>query len=373
MTTTPATPDLDVARIEQFAARLLGVYNGAMLTLMIDLGNRVGLFDAAAKGPGTSADLAKRADLNERYVREWLGAMVTGGMIEYDPATSTYRLPVEHAVCLTGSGQGNMASLSGIARFLGKNVPGVARAFHEGGGVPYTEFFPEFNDFADSVARGTYDELLVESWVPLAPELTKRLARGVRVADIGCGTGHSTNVLARAYPRSRFLGFDISKNFIERAKAEANEYGLSNATFEVLDVTGLPSQPPFDVIFAFDMVHDMTDAPAVLKRVHDALATGGTFVMVEPAASSNLEDNIANPIAPLMYTASTLHCVTVSLAYGGPGLGLVWGEQRARESLAQAGFASVAVHPAPGDPFNAVFVAQPAASKANAVLEPAAI
>src|SRR5262249_50425957 len=163
----------------------------------IDLGNRVGLFAAAAEGPGTSADLAKRAGLRERYVREWLGAMVTGGIFEYDPRERIYRLPAEHPMPLTGARAGNMAHLSGIARFLGKNVPKVAAAFGDGGGVPYTEYFPEFTDFADMVQRGTFDSLLVESWLPLAPGLTERLATGARVADIGCGVGHSTNVMAR--------------------------------------------------------------------------------------------------------------------------------------------------------------------------------
>src|SRR5262249_55024651 len=131
---------------------------------------------------------------------------------------------------------------------------------------------------------------------------------------------------------------------------------LSNVTFEALDVVGLPVEPPFDAVFACDMVHDLPDPGRTLRRVHDALVPGGQLLMVEPAASSELGDNTANPIAPLMYTASTLHCLTVSLAYGGPGLGMVWGEQSAKRLLAESGFVDIAVHPAPGDPFNAVFV-----------------
>lgn len=353
--TTPPVAAIDEARVDQFAGQLIGLYNGAMLTLMIDLGNRVGLFAAAAEGPGTSVELAERAALNERYVREWLGAMVTGGIFEYEPTTGTYSLPREHSVLLTGSGSGNMAHLSGIARFLGKNVPKVAEAFRDGGGVPYAEYFPEFTDFADLVQRGTFDGLLIDSWLPLAPGLTDLLRSGARVADIGCGVGHSTNLMARAFPASTFIGYDISEHFIDRAETEARKYGVSNVSFEALDVMAIPVEPPFDAVLACDMVHDVPDPGGALRRVHDALAPDGHFIMVEPAASSKLSENTANPIAPLMYTASTLHCLTVSLAYGGPGLGLVWGEQSARQLLVESGFVGITVHPAPGDPFNAIF------------------
>src|SRR5262249_13151879 len=172
----------------------------------------------------------------------------------------------------------------------------------------------------------------------------------------GCGVGHSTNVMARAYPASTFVGYDISEHFIELARAEAREYGLSNVTFEAIDVTALPVEPPFDAVFACDMVHDLPDPGGALRRVRDALVPDGQLVMVEPAASSELGGNTANPIAPLMYTASTLHCLTVSLAYGGPGLGLLWGEQAAKQLLVETGFTDIAMHPAPGDPFNAVYV-----------------
>ncbi len=361
--TTPITTAQDP--VEEFLIQLIGFYTGGLLTLMIDLGNRVGLFAAAAEGPATGAELAKRADLHERYVREWLGAMVTGGIIEYDADTETYRLPPERAACLTGAGQSNLAHLSGIIRFLGKNVPDVARAFRDGGGVAYDKYFPAFSDFADAVSRGTYEELLVDAWLPLAPGLTERLAAGARVADLGCGTGASTTALARAFPNSSFTGFDIISDFIQRGRAEATERGLSNVAFEGRDAAELPIEPPYDVVFALDAIHDLPDPAGVLRRVREALVPGGTFVMVEPANSSRLAENLVNPIAPLMYTASTLHCVPVSLAHGGPGLGLVWGEESARALLAETGFAEVEMHPAPGDPFNAVYVARRPTDRAD--------
>jgi SAM-dependent methyltransferase len=355
--TTDTTRTFDPARAEAFAGRLFELYTGGMLTIMIDIGHRTGLFAAAAAGPATSAELAQRADLQERYVREWLGAMVTGGIVEHDPAAGTYRLPAEHAACLTGPGSANLAPVSRLGTHLAKHVDAVARAFREGGGVPYAAFRPEFTDVMDALGRGVFDELLVEALVPLVPGLGARLAAGARVADVGCGTGHAMVLLAAAYPASTFVGYDLADDAIARARSEAAAAGLANARFEARDAAGLTVEEPFDVVFVFDAVHDQVAPAAVLERIHAALAPGGTFVMVEPRASSDLAGNLANPLAPLLYSVSTMHCLTVSLAGGGAGLGAAWGEELARSMLADAGFGDVVVHEAPGDPLNAVFVA----------------
>ena len=354
---TAVAGQLDEARVEAFAGRLFELYTGGMLTFMIDIGHRTGLFAAAAAGPATSGELAARADLQPRYVREWLGAMVTGGIAEYDPETWTYRLPAEHAACLTGPGSANLAPFSRLDTHLAKHVDAVARAFREGGGVPYAEFRPEFTDVMDALGRGAFDELLVEAYVPLVPGLGARLAAGARVADVGCGTGHAMVLLAGAYPASTFVGYDLAADAVARARSEAAAAGLANARFEVRDAAGLTVDEPFDVVFVFDAIHDQVDPGAVLARIHAALAPGGTFVMVEPRASSDLAGNLANPLAPMLYSVSTLHCLTVSLAGGGAGLGAAWGEELARSMLADAGFGDVVVHEAPGDPLNAVFVA----------------
>jgi SAM-dependent methyltransferase len=348
---------LDEARVEAFAGRLFELYTGGLLSSMIDIGHRTGLFTAAAAGPATSAELAARADLQERYVREWLGAMVTGGILDHDPAAGTYRLPAEHAACLTGGGSANLAPFSRLDTHLAKHVDAVARAFREGGGVPYAEFRPEFTDVMDALGRGTFDELLLDAYLPIVPGLPERLAAGARVADVGCGTGHAMVLLAGAYPASTFVGYDLADDAIARARSEAAEAELANAHFEVRDAARLAVEEPFDVVFVFDAVHDQVAPAEVLERVHAALAPGGTFVMVEPRASSDLEGNRDNPLAPLLYSISTLHCLTVSLAGGGAGLGAAWGERLARAMLAEAGFAEVAVHEAPGDPINVVFVA----------------
>jgi trans-aconitate methyltransferase len=175
------------------------------------------------------------------------------------------------------------------------------------------------------------------------------------VADVGCGTGHAIVLLAGAFPASTFVGYDLAADAIARARSEAA--GLANVRFEVRDAARLAAEQPFDVVFVFDAIHDQVAPAAVLERICAALAPGGTFVMVEPRASSHLEGNLANPLAPLLYSISTLHCLTVSLAGGGAGLGTAWGEELARSMLAEAGFVDVAVHEAPGDPLNAVFVA----------------
>jgi SAM-dependent methyltransferase len=351
-----ATDSLDEARVEAFAGRLFELYTGGMLTFMVDIGHRTGLFAAAAAGPATSAELAARADLQERYVREWLGAMVTGGIVDYDPTTRSYRLPAEHAACLTGPGSANLAPFSRLDTHLAKHVEGVARAFREGGGVPYAEFRPEFTDVMDGLGRGTFDELLVEAYLPLVPGLAEWLAAGARVADVGCGTGHALVLLAGAYPSSTFVGYDLASDAVARGRSEAAAAGLTNVRFEVRDAARLAVEEPFDVVFVFDAIHDQVAPAEVLDRIYEALAPGGTFVMVEPRASSNLEDNLANPLAPFLYSVSTLHCMTVSLAEGGAGLGTVWGEQQARRMLDDTGFGNVGVYEAPGDPINAVFV-----------------
>jgi SAM-dependent methyltransferase len=341
-----ATHRLDEARAAAFAERLLGHYTSGFVTYMVDLGHRLGLFGAA------------RAGLHERYVREWLGAVAAAGIVDYDAATGTYTLPPEHAACLSGDGELNVAPLSRICGLLARYIDPVAGAFRHGGGVPYAAYRPEFTDVMDGLNRPTFDAALVDGIVPLAAGLADRLAAGTRVADIGCGTGHSTNVLARAFPRSSFTGYDLAEDAIERARREAAAGGLSNARFEVSDVARMPTEPPLGAVFAFDAIHDQVDPAGVLRRVRDALSPGGVFVMVDIRASSYLENNLANPLAPMLYGLSTLHCMPVSLAGGGAGLGTVWGEERAREMLAAAGFVDLDVHEVPGDPIDSVYVAR---------------
>lgn len=357
----PAPPDeqtFDESRIEAFAETLFGFYTGGLLTYLVDIGHITGLFVAASEGPATSDELAERAGLHERYVREWLGAMVTGGVFSYEPTTAAYRLPAEHAACLTGDTSDNLAPFSLLNTHLAKHVGQVASAFRNGGGVPYEEYRPEFTRVMDALGRGAFDEQLVSDWLDLAPGLREQLTAGARVADVGCGTGHAMVLLARSFPSSTFVGYDISEEAIAAARREAAEHGLDHVTFAVRDAATLTVDDPFDVVFVFDAIHDQVAPADVLRRIHDMLVPGGLFLAFEPHASSNLEDNIAHPLAPYLYAVSTLHCLTISLARDGAGLGTVWGEQRAREMLRDAGFANVTMCDVPTDPVNALYIAR---------------
>ncbi len=346
---------LNQERVRRFAGQLLSLYTGCVLTKLIDVGYETGLLEAAAQGPGTSQQIAQRAGLNERYVREWLGGMTTGGIFTYDPASQTYALPPEHAVLLTGHTARNLAPMSKMLNHFGRHLPQLADCFRRGGGIPYSAFRPEFTERMDDMWRRIYDEHLLTGFLAVVPGLLDRLRTGIRVADIGCGTGHALNLMAKAYPESRFFGYDIGEDAIAKAAEEARAAGLANVRFEVRDVTMLPTEPKFDLITAFDAIHDQVSPAAVLRRAHDALAADGLFLIVDFKFSSAVEENIGNPFAPLYYGVSTMHCMTVSLAEGGAGLGTVWGIQLARQMLAQAGFTRVEVLDSPR-PQNCMYV-----------------
>lgn len=340
----------------EFADRIFGIYTDGLLTYMIDLGWRTGLFEAAAEGPATSRTLAERAGLQERYVREWLGAMVTNEIMTYDPGTREYTLPPDHAASLTGEGLANAAPMAGMVTVMGRHLTELEHVFRVGGGVPYSVFRPEWTDKMDQLSRRPVDEMLVDSWLPMVPGLTEHFSAGARVADLGCGTGHAVAVMGAAFPASTFVGYDFAEEAIERGRAEVRDAGLTNVTFEAADVAALKPERPFDAVFAFDSIHDQAKPAAVLRAAHDALVPGGVFVMLDVALSSNLEDNVGNPVASWAYSASTLHCMTVSLAEGGAGLGSTWGEQTAKRMLAEAGFGEIATHPAPGSERNMFYV-----------------
>jgi SAM-dependent methyltransferase len=200
--------------------------------------------------------------------------------------------------------------------------------------------------------------MLIDGYLPLVDGLAAQLDAGIRVADVACGTGHALVVLARAFPNSTFVGFDLDDGAIARARAEASGAGLGNLSFEVQDAARLEADQEFDVVFVFDAVHDQVDPSGVLRRIHDALRAGGTFVMKEPRAADALEDNIGNPMAPVLFAISTLHCMTVSLAHGGAGIGTMFGEGLARQLLTDAGFVDIEVHAAPADPVDAVYISR---------------
>jgi SAM-dependent methyltransferase len=202
-----------------------------------------------------------------------------------------------------------------------------------------------------------FDATLVDVTLPLVPGLVERLEAGIDVLDVGCGRGHAVNLMAKAFPASRFAGYDFSEEGIEGGRAEATALGLANARFDVKDVATIDEPGAYDLITAFDSIHDQARPRAVLAGISRALRSDGVFLMVDVAASSNLEENLEHPLGPMLYTISCMHCMTVSLAYGGEGLGAVWGEQKARELLAEAGFTSVDVKQVDGDILNNYYIA----------------
>ncbi|MEM8924774.1 MAG: class I SAM-dependent methyltransferase [Actinomycetota bacterium] len=352
------TPPLDRERSEAFLQTMLGITNGGALALMCSIGHRTGLFDAlAGAGPLTSAALAERAELDERYVREWLSAMAAGGIVDYEPDGATFHLPPEHAGLVTRqAGSLNMTTYCQYVALLASVEDDIVDAFHNGGGVPYDRY-PTFQSLmAESSFQRLRDSLLPEV-VPLLPDGPERLTAGIDVADVGCGSGRALNILAGAFPASRFTGFDIAVDGLDRGRAEAAEAGNTNVVFTQRDAADLAEHERFDLITSFDAVHDQAHPRQMVAGIFAALRPGGTYLCVEPKASSHLHENLELPGAPFMYTISTMHCMTVSLAYGGDGLGTAWGEQMATEMLTEAGFVDIRVTGNPADRSNHYLIA----------------
>jgi SAM-dependent methyltransferase len=350
---------LDTTRIEAFGARMGDVLNHGVLTLLMSIGHQAGLFDTLAELPeSTSHEIAGAAGLNERYVREWLGAMTVARVVEYDARRRTYWLPREHAVFLTrAAGPDNLAGATQFIALLAGVESRLVDCFRHGGGVPYSEF-TEFHRLMAEDSGALFDAALLDSILPLVPGLPDRLAEGIDVADVGCGSGHAINLIAGAYPRSRCVGYDFSAEGIAAGHAEAAALGLANADFVVRDVSALGEYERFDLVTAFDAIHDQAHPRQVLAGIAAALRPGGVFLMVDIRASSNLEDNLDNPFGTFLYGVSTMHCMTVSLSLDGDGLGTVWGEQKARQMLTEAGFSSVKVTHVEADAFNAYYIAR---------------
>lgn len=353
--------ELDATRLEAFAGRMVGVVNDGLLALSVSIGHQTGLFDTMAQlPPSTSEEIAATAGLQERYVREVLGALTTGGIVTYDPTTRSYALPPEHAAVVTrAAGVDNLAALTQFVGMLGAVEHDIVRCFREGSGVPYSSF-PTFHRLIGEMTKDTVDATLLDGTLDLVPDLRDRLEQGIDVADIGCGSGYAINVLGRAFPNSRFTGVDFSEEAITAGRAQAAEWGLGNVTFEVRDATDLQITEGFDLVTTFDAVHDQADPAAVLRGIAASLRPDGVYLCVDVAASSHLEDNLEHPLGPAIYTISTMHCMTVSLALDGAGLGAAWGEQTALAMLAEAGFADVSTQRVDGDVFNIYYVARKA-------------
>ncbi|MCE3275546.1 MAG: putative transcriptional regulatory protein, partial [Propionibacteriaceae bacterium] len=255
--------DVDAAAVEEFAGKLIETLTGGLLTSLIDIGRRTRLFELATAGPATSAELAERGGLQERYVREWLAAMATADIFEYDARNRRFWLPVEHAAVLAGDSYDNLAPLAYLISVITRQGDAVAKCFIEGGGVPWDAFTPEIHDVMDVLWQPMYRDILVQKILPLAPGLVEKLERGTRVADVACGAGNGTLALARRFPESTFVGFDLDADAIAVARSRAE--GLSNVSFEVAGAAALTSDQPFGAAFVFNAVHDQARPLEVLR------------------------------------------------------------------------------------------------------------
>ncbi len=353
------TTAFDQAKADQFAERLLTAINNAGTMIMLSVGHRTGLFDTLAQmTPATSQDIAAEAGLNERYVREWLGSMVAGKIVDYAPATKSYSLSNEHASLLTRSAVPN--NFAGVAQWISV-LAGVEdeiiEKFRTGGGIGY-ECFHRFHHVMAEESGQTVVWALLDHILPLVPGLKDKLEKGIDVLDVGCGAGRAMILLARMFPKSRFLGIDLCQDAIALARQHASEERLTNIKFEAKDDTQIEGSARFDLITAFDAVHDQADPAGLLRSIVRLLKPDGTFLMQDIGVSSHPEKNVAHPLGAFVYTVSCMHCMTVSLSQGGAGLGAAWGEELAQQMLAEAGFKNVTTNKLPHDIMNNYYVAK---------------
>ncbi|HUO03975.1 MAG TPA: class I SAM-dependent methyltransferase [Candidatus Binataceae bacterium] len=349
---------LDWDRVKAFSMQVGMDISATMLGAMSYIGDRLGIFRALADaGTVTSAQFAERTGLNERYIREWLSAMAAGGYITYDPAAKTFTMPPEHAMVLAREDSPFFSG--GFIEMIVPNyssIPRVMESFRKGGGVSQSEYPPETWEGIERVTAPMYRHHLVQQWLPAMTDTVARLNGGGTALDVGCGCGRAAIAIAQGFQNAKVAGYDAHLGSIERARANAKAAGVADRTaFEVVDCAKLPAAK-FDLITACDVVHDSVDPDGLLRSIRGALKPGGAFLMVEMNVSSKLEENL-NPMGRLLYSVSTLYCMTTSLAHGGAGIGACMGEARARELASAAGFTKFRRLPI-DDMFSALFELQ---------------
>jgi SAM-dependent methyltransferase len=309
--------------------------------------------------PATSEEIAAASGMNERYVREWLGAMTTGGIVTYLPGENRYFLPPSHARFLTRSATpNNIAASAQFIAVLGAVEDGIVECFKKGGGLPYSAY-KDFHAVMADESSQTVVARLFDLILPLDGNLMQRMEEGIRVADFGCGMGKPLGAIARRYPRSEFVGYDFSPDVVDVARRETEQEGLTNVRFEILDVAKYSGEAEFDAVFTFDAIHDKAKSTKVLENIRRALTPGGVYLMQEIQGQTHVHDNIGHPLAPFVYTVSCMHCMSVSLHQDGAGLGAAWGQEMARRMLEDAGFRDINMHIPEGDLQSVFFVSRP--------------
>jgi SAM-dependent methyltransferase len=339
-------------------ARQVGTDFGAALTVALAfIGDRLGLFQLLAAGERmTSAQMANRSGLNERYIREWAATMAAAGYLDYGPSDTTFHMTPEQAMVLAR--EDNTFFTAGAFQYAVACYRQIARltdSFRNGGGVPFADFGPDIVEAIERLFHCGYEAWVAEEWIPALPALKARLEDGGEVAEVGCGAGQCIVPVAGVYPNSRFTGFDLDATSLARAREKAARAGLADRlTFEQVPAERIPNADRFDLVMAFNCIHDMANPRGALAGIRRALKPGGILLWSEADMSDRLEENLT-PNGRTAYGASTMHCMTVSLAQGGEGLGVVIGKSLARALAMEAGFASFDLLPVK-NPYHQVFV-----------------
>jgi SAM-dependent methyltransferase len=360
MAVSAPPPAVDEAKLEAFMGKLIGDFGGMMATMLGAIGERLGLFrNLAEQGPATSAELAERAEIDERYAIEWLRAMASAGYLEYDGASGRFTLPPEQALAFaTEASPVFVGGMWQMVPDLLAPFDRLADAFRKGGGVPQDSFGPGFWEGMERFTASWFENQLLQQWIPAMPDVEQKLTGKARVADVGCGSGRALIKLAGAFPNSEFVGYDAFEGQLARARENAERAGVGDRIrFELLDAAaGLPER--FDVITTFDVIHDAVEPRSLLRAIHAALEPDGRYVMLEVNSADDPAENVG-PLATMLYGVSVFYCMTTSLAHGGEGLGTVGlPEAKVRELSTEAGFSAVRRLPIE-DPFSIVYEITP--------------
>jgi 2-polyprenyl-3-methyl-5-hydroxy-6-metoxy-1,4-benzoquinol methylase len=346
-------------KLQEFLGKVVTDVGAAMSAALVIIGDKLGLYRAmSVSGPITPTELAKRTETTERYVREWLNAQAAGGYVTFDPSSGRYTLPPEQAMALADdTSPAFVPGLFQVTQAMWNGQPKIEDNFRTGKGLEWGHQHPCLFEGTERFFRSGYIGNLVSTWLPALDGAVAKLTAGAKVADVGCGLGASTILMAKAYPKSRFVGFDYHAASIELAKQRAKDAGVSDrVTFEVARSTEFPGKG-YDLITHFDCLHDMEDPVGAARWARQAIAADGTWMIVEPFASDKTEEN-HNIVGRVFYSASTMLCVPHSLASRGPALGAQAGEARLREVVSTGG-GFTRFRRATQTPFNLILEARP--------------
>jgi 2-polyprenyl-3-methyl-5-hydroxy-6-metoxy-1,4-benzoquinol methylase len=359
MATIESPEAVDLAKLEAFVFRAVDEVGATLNAALVVMGDKLGLYKAmAGAGPLDPAEIARRADVSERYTREWLNAQAAGGFVEYDPASGRYTLPPEQAIALTdASSPAYLAGFFQIAVGSVLDSPRITEAARTGDGIGWHDHVHDVHEGCERFFRPGYNANLVSVWLPALDGVVEKLEQGASVADVGCGHGSSTILMAQAYPNSTFVGSDYHEDGIATARERAKEAGVADRVrFEVAAAAAYGGHD-YDLVTMFDCLHDMGDPAGAARHVRETLAEDGTWLIVEPNAGDRVEDNL-NPVGRAYYGFSTLLCTPASLSQEvGLALGAQAGEARIRDVVTSGGFGRF--RRAAETPFNIVLEARP--------------